>query len=314
MSGASSIPSLSVVIPVYNEQNTIRRVIEEIEAVISRYPQAEIVVVDDGSYDGTYEQIEECLKQFSNIKALRYPRNMGKSHALSVAFANTTGDIVITIDGDGQFYPQEIPKFVDKICEGYDFVNGFIKNKHRNESIVRAINSKLFNLVSSMTFRTSFKDANCGFKAFKGNIAKKVYLSGGEHRYLAHIIGSWGYRTTEVPVEYKERTDSKSRYNSFATLLDGFFDLVKIKLRMARTTHPLATLSFIGMILILLGIIMGAQILILNMENRILSAVPYVVLDSLLLSIGFLCIVLGFILDELQDIKNKAITVNEIKK
>jgi len=302
MKKRGSKPEISVVIPVLNEEENILGVLEEVGAALKdrRY---EIVVVDDGSFDNTPELVRKKALEDRRIKFVRFSENIGKSFALTLGFKKSVGEVVVSMDGDGQFDPREIGQFIERIEGGSDFVNGYIRRKHWGESWLKSITTLIFNKVSNLVFGLKLHDANCGFKAMRGSIARKLSLGGGEHRYLPYIVNQLGFSVSEVPVKIKGRGGGRSKYGPLMTLMDGFFDLIKIKIRYSRTSHPLAVFSVVGIVFIVVGLIMGVQILVWNIDGWVQYAVPYVILDSLILSLGFLSLMLGFIMDDLQDIK-----------
>ena len=242
---------LSIVTPVYNEEQNIGLFHSKVTKVLKKLRKSyEIWFIDDGSRDSTLKTIKELKKKDKRVKFITFRRNFGKAAALSAGFEHANGDIIITMDGDLQDEPEEIPKFIAKIEEGYDLVNGW-KFK-RKDPLSKTIPSKFFNWLTSKMIGVKLHDFNCGFKAYRKEVVKEITLYGDLHRYIPAIAFWKGYRIAELPVKHNERLYGKSKYGS-KRILTGFIDLMTVKYLISYTTKPLQLFGKVGLLFIFLS-------------------------------------------------------------
>ncbi len=240
---------LSYVIPTLNEQDSLRQLVAEI--VANSHPHAyEIIFIDDGSKDASFDVMSELAAADANIRVVKFRRNFGKAAALQCGFQLAQGDVVFTLDADLQDNPQEIPHFLAKLDEGWDLVTGW--KRKRLDPLHKVIPSKLFNFVTARAFGLKLRDYNCGFKAYRREVVKELRMYGEMHRYIPALAHSLGYRITEVPVEHRRREFGKSKYG-FERYLRGFFDLLTVKMVTQYVKSPLYLFGRIGLISTLLG-------------------------------------------------------------
>jgi len=248
---------LSILIPVYNEEKNIFPLyseLKEIKEIINE--QYEIIFVDDGSTDKTYSLLKKLKEEnkiwkiYQKMKIIQLKRNFGKSVALSVGFKNCKGKYIITIDGDLQHDINDIPKFIDKISEGYDVVVGW--RFHRKDILSKRFFSKIFNKSISMLTGVKIHDSNCGFKIFKKEIISNLNIYGENYRYLPSLIHMNGGRVGEIKVKHRPRKYGKSKYN-YTRLLKGFLDLITVT-SLSFRNRPLHLFGSIGLCFILIGI------------------------------------------------------------
>lgn len=222
----TSTPYLSIVIPAFNEENNIlklaERLIETLDATGHSY---EILFIDDGSTDGTFEVIRGLSTQNKSIQGVRFRRNFGKSNALATGFELARGEVVITLDADNQDDPHEIPRFIAKLDEGYDLVSGWKRVRHDPKTRVRA--SHLFNATIRWLTNVPLHDFNCGFKAYRAEVVKEVPMYGEWHRFIPVLAADLGFKVTEVDVHHQPRTHGKSRYG-WERYFRGFSDCLTI--------------------------------------------------------------------------------------
>lgn len=217
-------PRISVVIPVLNEEDSVDRLVTALrEALDSSF---ELIFVDDGSTDATWTRLK-TLHESGCVRLVRFRRNFGKTAALMAGFHLTRGDVVITMDGDLQDDPSEIPRFVSKIKEGYDLVSGWKRTRHDPWHKVAA--SRIFNFVVAWVTGLRLHDINCGFKAYRGDLARSLRLHGEMHRFIPVIVAAQGLRVAEIEVTHHARKYGRSKYG-FARLFKGCFDLVTVSL------------------------------------------------------------------------------------
>jgi glycosyltransferase involved in cell wall biosynthesis len=300
---SEKISTLSVVIPAYNEEESlpilVKRLVQTFE---ENHLMGEIIVVDDGSTDDTRKISEEMCKRYKNVRVIRHKRRIGKTAALHTGFGNASGDIIVMIDADLQYAPEDLPKLLARIEQGYDAVNGW--RKHRNDSIVKKIPSSIYNFVSRVSFGLKLHDFNSGFKAFKREVLKDLNLREGHHRFFLNVAHYNGYRVGEVEIQHFPRKQGKTKYGS-SRMFWGFFDLISLRLQLAFTERPMALFGLSGTILTTLGFISGSYVLAL----RILYYEPFdehvalLLLTVLLIIAGIQTFLFGFLADMIANLR-----------
>ncbi|NLW19359.1 MAG: glycosyltransferase family 2 protein [Candidatus Cloacimonetes bacterium] len=240
---------LSFVIPVLNEVDSIRLLTGQILENCGSHDY-EIIFIDDGSRDGSFEVMEALAAQDPRIKIIKFRRNFGKAAALQHGFKLAKGEVVVTLDADLQDDPQEIPKFLAKLDEGWDLVSGW--KQKRLDPLHKVIPSRFFNWVTGRVFRLKLRDYNSGFKAYRGELVKELNIYGEMHRYIPALANSLGYRITEIPVQHRKRQFGRSKYG-FERYLRGFFDLLTVKMVTQYVKSPLYLFGRIGLVSALLG-------------------------------------------------------------
>ncbi len=240
---------LSFVIPVLNEVDSLRQLTAEILANCRPHGH-EIIFIDDGSRDGSFNLMEELAQTDPNIRIIKFRRNFGKAAALQYGFRLARGEVVFTLDADLQDNPVEIPKFLARLDEGWDLVSGW--KQKRRDPLHKVIPSRLFNFITARAFRLKLKDYNCGFKAYRREVVKELDLYGEMHRYIPALAHSLGYRITEIPVEHRKREFGRSKYG-LERYLRGFFDLLTVKMVTQYVKSPLYLFGRLGLVSALLG-------------------------------------------------------------
>ena len=217
---------ISFVIPVFNERDTLCSLIEQITAQCATLNlRKEIVFVDDGSTDGSGELIDEICNKDTHVKVIHFAGNQGKAAALQEGFAMAAGDGIITMDADLQDDPVEIGKFVEKLDEGFDLVSGWKQN--RKDPWHKTVPSRVFNYVVSKVFDIALHDFNCGYKAYRTDLVKRLQLYGELHRYIPVFAKQQGARIAEVSVCHNPRLCGKSKYG-VERLMRGCLDLFTV--------------------------------------------------------------------------------------
>jgi dolichol-phosphate mannosyltransferase len=209
MSHESEEMKITFVIPVFNERETMETLVEGIAAHSAPYDYR-ILFIDDGSTDGSYEVLRELHQRFAAVDVIRFRRNFGKSAALAAGFARAQGDVVITMDSDLQDDPKEIPNFIRKLEEGHDVVCGWKKARH--DPWHKTLPSRWYNRAVSRIFRLGLHDINCGYKAFRMEVVKRLPVYGEMHRLIPVLAANLGYRVAEIPVEHQPRRYGRSKY------------------------------------------------------------------------------------------------------
>lgn len=244
---------ISVVIPLYNEVESLRELSDWVMRVMNEnHFSYEIIMVDDGSSDGSWELIEELSKNETSIKGIKFRRNFGKSAALFSGFAVAQGDVVITMDADLQDNPDEIPEFYHKIIdEDYDMVSGW--KKKRRDPISKTIPSKFFNLTARKMTGIKLHDFNCGFKAYKNSVIKNIEIYGEMHRYIPVLVKKAGFtKIGEKIVKHQKRKYGITKFG-VERFINGFLDLMSILFITKFGKRPMHLFGTLGTIMFLAG-------------------------------------------------------------
>ncbi|WP_409965981.1 Dodecaprenyl-phosphate galacturonate synthase [Mycovorax composti] len=254
---------LSIVIPLLNEEESLPELTEWIERVMrDNNFSYEILFVDDGSTDDSWEVIQKLRAQNSNIKGIKFQRNYGKSAALNEAFRVAEGDVVITMDADLQDSPDEIPELRRMIVEdGYDLVSGWKKKRYDN-TLTKNIPSKFFNAVTRRVSKIKLHDFNCGLKAYKKKVVKSIEVYGEMHRYIP-VIAKWaGFRRIgEKVVEHRKRKYGVTKFG-WDRFVNGFLDLMSITFVGKFSKRPMHFFGLIGLVFFLVGFITSLILII----------------------------------------------------
>jgi glycosyltransferase involved in cell wall biosynthesis len=283
---------LSIVIPVLNEEESLQTLYNEI---IENIPECdyEIIFVDDGSKDGSFEIMQKLAGEDQAVKVIRFRKNFGKAAGLQTGFENCEGDIVFTMDADLQDDPREIPNFIAKIEAGYDLVTGW--KQDRKDPISKTIPSKFANSVMSKSFKLKLHDYNCGFKAFRRELIQELDIYGEMHRYIPALAQAKGFSICEIPVHHRKRSFGKSKYGA-ERFFRSFLDLLSVKLVTAYTHSPLYLFGRIGFGFSLVGFVIGIYLTIMKYGyNQPLSNRPLLFLAILLIMVGIQIFSIGLL-------------------
>lgn len=238
--------SVTVVVPLYNEEDSLVELSVSLKKVLdSLRCQWEVIFIDDGSTDSSFQKLQEIHKINARFKTLKFKRNYGKSSALQEGFKAAKGEYVITMDADLQDDPEEIPALISKINEGYDLVSGWKKIRH--DPFIKKHTSKLFNAVTSMMVGLRLHDYNCGLKAYVKDVVKNVKVYGEMHRYIPALAHLSGYKVTEIPVTHYERKYGKTKYG-LSRFFNGLFDLITVLFTTKYIKRPLHLFGFLGVL------------------------------------------------------------------
>jgi glycosyltransferase involved in cell wall biosynthesis len=236
---------ISVVVPVFNEQGNIAPLSAALDDALRGLGKGyEVIVVDDGSTDATHERLVDACKTYPCFTAIRLGVNSGKTAAYSTGFGHASGRIIITMDGDLQDDPQEIPKFLSELQKGYDCVVGW---KHGGKgTFAKTMVSRLFNGLMSMVTQTHFHDMNCPFRAMTARCAKSLRLHGDMYRFIPFIAKARGFKVSEIKVENRPRTSGRSKYGP-GRFVKGLLDVVMICFLVRFQEAPLHFFGIMGM-------------------------------------------------------------------
>ena len=297
----SEFPMISIIVPVLNEEESLELFFRETFNALKEIPDWEIIFIDDGSDDDSNKIIKQVASNDSRITLIQFYKNFGKSDALSEGFNYASGDIVITIDADLQDDPAEIPKFVEKIQEGWDLVSGWKKN--RQDPLSKRIPSRLFNFVTRLLSGIKIHDFNCGLKAYRRKVINALNIYGGLHRYIPAMAVQKGFSVTEIAVHHRPREFGKTKYGG-NRFFHCFFDLFTMLFTSKYFNRPLHFFGFIGLILFISGLIISIYLTASWFQGIWIGNRPIFFLGILLLIVGIQFFSIG-LLGELF-IKNKA--------
>ena len=293
-----SISSVSIVIPVFNEEESIRSLYDELSNKLQTIGMKyEILFVDDGSTDGTVIKLREIRQQDKNAKVIRLRRNYGQSTAMDIGFRYSTGDVVITMDADGQNDPSDITSLLAIMEKGYDVVSGWRKN--RNDPLEKRIPSKISNWLARRLTKVNIHDSGCTLKAYRRSAISKLRLHGEAHRYIPALLASQGFTISEVVVNHRKRSGGRSKYG-MGRLVRGSLDLLNLFFITSYLSKPIQFFGKIGFALVGLGILAaGYKIVQSIIFNIPLNLGPMLLLAAVLFLTGLQFVLFGF-LSEIQ--------------
>jgi len=243
---------ISVVIPAYNEEDNIIPICDEVISSLNKMDvRYELVLVDDGSSDNTFNMMNQVKEKFDCIKVVKFKKNYKKSAAYMAGFKESCGNIIITMDADLQDDPNEIEKMVNLIGK-YDVVVGWKEN--RVDTISKILPSKLFNWINKKLFGINLKDNDSGFRVIKQEAVNELNLYGDLYRFIPALLSSKGYRITEVSVNHRPRNSGKSKYG-YSRFLTGLLDILTMKLIIDFTNRPSHLFGYVALSMISIGLI-----------------------------------------------------------
>jgi glycosyltransferase involved in cell wall biosynthesis len=284
--GKSQVPYVSIVIPLLNEEESLRELFSHIRETMRRINKRyEVIFVDDGSKDKSFTVLKELhAEHLSIVKVIRFRRNFGKSAALSAGFKEATGDFVITMDADLQDDPKEIPLLIEALGDSYDLVSGWKKKRH--DSAVFTLPSRIANAITSKLTGLRIHDLNCGLKVYRNEVVKELKIYGDLYRYIPILVHQAGFRVGEKVVQHHPRKFGHSKY-TVGKFYRGFLDLLTILFTAKYIRRPLHLFGVWGLV----SFIIGAAI------DGYLSIEWFLGITSLsnrpLFMVGFLFIIIG---------------------
>lgn len=293
--GQNHGPEVSVVIPLLNESESLQELYGQLRTALSKVVGGhyEILFIDDGSTDDSYEVILSLRRQDDRVRGIRFRRNYGKSAALAVGFDHARGDIIISMDADLQDDPAEIPNLVARIRDGSDMVSGWKKTRH--DPMGKTLPSRIFNFVVSRLTGIKLHDFNCGLKAYRAEAAQSLEIYGDMHRFLPVLVSMHGYRVTELAVNHRPRKFGKSKYG-VGRFLRGFLDLVTVLFMTRYVKRPLHLFGTLGAGLGFVGFVMDAWVTAEKFLYGIpMSSRPLALLGVLLIIVGVQLVSIGLL-------------------
>lgn len=240
------MPDLSIIVPVFNEEGSLEELHRQITSVETETNQAfEIVFVDDGSKDNSWDVLKKIAAANDNVKCIRFRRNFGKAAALRAGAVETTAPLVMTMDADLQDDPAEIPRFIETLGEDYDLISGW--KEKRNDPLGKTLPSKVFNWLIGLMTGVKLHDHNCGFKLYRREIFDEVKLYGEMHRFVPVLATAKGFRVTEISVNHRAREHGVSKYG-LERLPKGFLDLLTVSFLTGYNQRPQHVIGAMGLL------------------------------------------------------------------
>ena len=294
---------ISVVIPLYNEEESLKELHDRIRKVMQDNDYSyEIIFVDDGSTDNSWEVITQLRSEAEQVKAIKFRRNYGKSPALHCAFEKAIGSVIITMDADLQDSPEEIPELYDMITkDGYDLVSGWKKKRYDNR-LTKNIPSKLFNATARMVSGIKLHDFNCGLKAYSKPLAKSIEVYNDMHRYIPVLAKNAGFtKIGEKVVQHQARKHGKSKFGS-SRFFNGYLDLVTLWFLNKFGKKPMHFFGLLGSAMFFIGfiavVLVGAKKLY-DLHNgnpyQLITDSPYFYISLTMMILGTLLFLAGFL-------------------
>jgi glycosyltransferase involved in cell wall biosynthesis len=284
---------ISVVVPVHNEERSVALLVDELGSALQPLgPAWETVFVDDGSTDGTFAALTRLHAARDDVVVVRLRRNFGKAAALAAGFARARGDVIVTIDGDLQDDPAEIPRLLVKLDEGFDLVSGW--KTGRRDPLRRRILSRVFNAVTRWISGVRLHDMNSGLKAYRAEVIRGLPLYGELHRFIPVLAHHRGYRIAELPVNHRPREHGRSRYG-LERYLRGFLDLLTVSFLGRYRHRPLHLFGGLGLTLSLAGVGILVYLTIVKLMGHAIGQRPLLILGVLLVVVGLQVFSLGLI-------------------
>lgn len=294
---------LSIIISLYNEAESLPELVAWITSVIQKEGYSyELIMVDDGSQDGSWNIIRKLSADNPNIRGISFRRNYGKSAALYEGFKAASGRVVVTMDADLQDSPEEIPEMYDMVVkQGYDIVSGWKQHRQDNK-LTKNLPSKLYNATARWITGIKLHDMNCGLKAYKNEVVKNIEVYGEMHRYIPYLAKNAGFsRITEKPVHHQKRKYGKSKFG-IERFVNGFLDLLSLWFLSKFGKKPMHFFGFTGLVTFFIGGIIAVWLIIEKLINqahglrfRPVTDQPLFYLALVALVIGIMLFLAGFI-------------------
>ena len=301
----TSLSDFSLIVPAYNEEENIDLLMKEIDKTFKAYDlHGEVILVDDGSTDGTYEAAKRYETDLPYLKTLRHRKNFGKTEAIVTGVYGSQGSVVIIFDADLQHLPEEIPRFLKKIDEGYDIVTGRKVGDYQKKYV-----SYIYNKLCRKLFDVPVSDMN-SIKAFRREVFQGLHLRHDWHRFFVAICYSEGYTVTEIDVPLYPRRFGEPKYGGYGRMIIGMLDLLAVKFKTTFARKPLLFFGSIGLALMLLGTLIGLFAIYLRVFLQ-LGFRPLLYLVVLLILMGAICFIGGFIGEIVGDISDRLASVEK---
>ena len=299
---------ISVIIPLYNEDESLPELYDWIERVMAQHNFSfEVIFVNDGSTDHSWDVITELAARSEHVKGIKFRRNYGKSPALYCGFKEAQGDVVITMDADLQDSPDEIPELFRMVKEqGYDLVSGYKQNRSQGDPLSKTIPTKLFNATTrKVSGIKNLHDFNCGLKAYRRDVVKNIEVFGEMHRFIPYLAKNAGFdKIGEKPVHHQKRQYGKSKFMGWNRFVNGYLDLMTLWFLGTFGKKPMHVFGFLGTIMFIIGFLsaffLGAQKAVALWQGvpmRLVTDSPYFYIALTMMMIGTQLFLAGFLGD-----------------
>lgn len=288
--------NISIVIPIYNEEKSLEELLMKIKQVFSTLNyEYEIIGVDDGSTDGSFEKLKELSIADKRLKVISFRGNYGQTAAISAGIRYSSGEVIIPIDADLENDPRDIPRLLAKIDEGYDVVSGWRQRRWQENFFTRKIPSVVANWIISKITKVKLHDYGCTLKAYRREVIQDVHLYGEMHRFIPVYVVMCGAKSAEVVINYQPRKHGHSHYN-WNRVFKVILDLLTITFLSKYFTRPMHFFGKMGLYLLFFGLISGGSAVYLKIfENVSLIVTPLPLLTGLFFIIGFQFILMGLL-------------------
>ena len=285
----------SIVVPLFNEEKNIEPFYKSLRSELVKLPgNHEILFVDDGSNDNTFEELSKLTKIDSHVKVIKFRKNFGQTAALVAGFDHASGNYIISIDGDMQNDPKDIKSLLDKLDNGFDVVCGWRK-KRKDSLFKKKMPSNISNWLASKLYGIKIHDFGCTLRAYKKEVLENILIYGELHRYIPAIIGSKGYKIGEIIVKHNPRKFGESKYG-YKRLVKGILDLSSVYIIERYLTRPMHLFGTLGILSIAVGVILGIYLSTIRLLFRTsIADRPLLLLTILMIVFGAQFLVLGFL-------------------
>lgn len=294
---------ISIVIPVFNEEECLPDLHNELIASVKAYKDYEIIFVDDGSTDGSLPLLKKLLQKDKRIRIYSFRKNQGKAEALTFGFQKAKGDYIITLDADLQDRPDQIKKLLEVAMQGSDLVCGWRKN--RKDSFLTNFSSKIFNKLTRFFWGLHLHDYNCGLKVLTKDVAKSLHLYGGLHRFIPLLVYEQGFTVSEVAVVHQRRRFGKSKYG-LSKLWKDLPDMFTMLFLSRYGKKPLHFFGFFGSLLFLIGVGILGYLTVIKFMGQGIGQRPILFLGILLVIGGLQVFFTGFLADLFINLSHRA--------
>jgi len=297
--------NLSVVIPIYNEKDSIYRLYEELEKTLSGINlNYEVLLIDDGSTDGTFSELLKIHKKNKLFKIISFRRNFGQTSAISAGFDFAEGDVIVTLDADLQNDTRDIPLLLDKINEGYDIVSGWRINR-KDKAATRRFPSMVANKIISKLTGVYLHDYGCTLKAYRSLVIKNIDLYGEMHRYIPAIASWMGVKIAEVPVRHHSRKFGRSKYGVSRTI-KVILDIITLKFLLSYSQRPIQVFGLLGLFTAAAGFIITLYLIIMRVFfSQPLGDRPLFILSIFMIFVGIQLLTMGLLAEVLMRVHHE---------
>jgi len=296
---------LSIVIPIYNERESIEKLYKKLDEALSGMNlKYEVLLIDDGSVDDTFNELLKVHRRNKLFKIIRFRKNFGQTSAISAGFSYAEGEVVVTLDADLQNDPRDIPVLLEKLNEGYDIVSGWRRNR-KDKAVTRRFPSIIANKIISKLTGVHLHDYGCTLKVYKKEVVKNINLYGEMHRYIPAIASGIGVKVAEVPVMHHSRRYGKSKYGVSRTI-KVILDIITLKFLLSYSQSPIQIFGLVGLFSGAVGFIMTSYLIIMRLFfNQSLADRPLFILSIFMIFIGVQLITIGLLAEVLIRVYHK---------